>query len=62
MDKNFWWGAQLVIPQTFQQCLSYEKQVLWLYKHISDLETKVSELEATIAELQEKIAQLEGQQ
>lgn len=36
MDNCFWAGAQLVIPQTFEQCLTYEKRILWLYKKLME--------------------------
>lgn len=32
------WNPQLVIPKTFEQCLTYEKQVLWLYKKIQEIQ------------------------
>jgi|GEM_PF-4279901 len=43
-DKKVW-NPQLVIPSSFQNCLTYEKQVLWLYKKIVELEERVAELE-----------------
>lgn len=32
------WNPQLVIPKTFEQCLTYEKQVLWLYKKLCEIQ------------------------
>lgn len=30
--------SQLVIPSTFEQCLTYEKQILWLYKRLNEIQ------------------------
>lgn len=35
-NKCFWAGAQLVIPKSFENCLTYEKQILWLYKKLME--------------------------
>lgn len=39
------WNPQLVIPSSFQNCLTYEKQILWLYSKIEELEERIAELE-----------------
>ncbi len=39
---------QLVIPSSFQECLSYEQQIMYLNKKIEELNDKVIELESKI--------------
>lgn len=36
---------QLVIPESFDMCFSYEEQVSYLAFHVKELEEKVKELE-----------------
>ena len=36
---------QLFLPESFGDCLSYERQIRWLYKKVSELEQRVAELE-----------------
>lgn len=43
-------NARLVIPSSFQDCLSYGEQIRWLYEHIKDLEERVEALESEIDE------------
>lgn len=38
-------GTQLVIPRSFNECYTYEMQLLWLKKKIDNLEERVTELE-----------------
>lgn len=43
-----WYGnpfANLTIPDSFGQCLSYSQRQAWLYKKIQELEARVSKLE-----------------
>lgn len=45
-----WYGnpfANLVIPDSFGQCLSYSQRQAWLYKKITELEARVAALEGT---------------
>lgn len=42
--------ARLIIPSSFEDCLTYGEQVRFLYKKIKELETRVAELEAIIDE------------
>lgn len=47
-------GTQLVIPRSFDECYTYEMQLLWLKKKIDDLETRVTELESKEVVVDEK--------
>lgn len=38
-------GARLVVPSTFEECLSYEQQLLYLAKKVDELEDRVEALE-----------------
>lgn len=40
-------GTQLVIPKSFDECYTYEMQLLWLKKKVDDLEARIVELEGT---------------
>lgn len=43
-----WYGnpfANLVIPDSFGQCLSYAQRQAWLYRKITELEARVAALE-----------------
>ena len=63
-------SAQLVIPASFAECLTYEKQILWLKKEIdslsgggdpdaiAELQRKVETLESKYTELQRQINNL----
>lgn len=47
------WGffgphPQLVIPESFELCLSYEEQVAYLNKYIEELEKRIEELEKKV--------------
>ena len=49
-------SAQLVIPASFAECLTYEKQILWLYQCIEALAENVNpeeivQLKADVDEL-----------
>lgn len=51
-------GARLIIPRTFEDCLSYGEQVRFLYEKLSECMTEIEELKAAnsaevVAELQE---------
>lgn len=48
------WNPQLVIPSTFEQCFTYEKQILWLKKQIDDLKSENEDLKNRVAELEQK--------
>lgn len=60
-------SAQLVIPASFAECVTYEKQILWLKKEIEnlsvggdpaiidELRNQISMLEDNITELQEEL-------
>lgn len=41
-------GTQLVIPKSFNECYTYEMQLLWLKKYIDELENRVTTLENVI--------------
>ena len=63
-------SAQLVIPASFAECLTYEKQILWLKKEIdnisgggdpdviTELQRRVLTLENSYTELQNQINDL----
>lgn len=38
-------NTQLFIPKVFDDCYTYEKQLLWLYNKVTELEARVEELE-----------------
>lgn len=38
-------NARLVIPETFEDCLSYGQRQFWLYQQIVDLDERVRALE-----------------
>lgn len=38
-------NARLVIPTSFEQCLSYEEQIRFLAEKVTDLEARVEALE-----------------
>lgn len=43
-----WYGnpfANLVIPDSFGQCLSYSQRQAWLYRKLMELDERVSKLE-----------------
>ena len=45
-----WYGnpfSNLVIPDSFGQCLSYAQRQAWLYRKITELEARVAALEGT---------------
>ena len=50
------YDPQLVIPSTFEECLTYEMQVMWLYKKIEEL-SDGGDSEA-VKKLQEEVAAL----
>lgn len=41
-------NARLVIPTSFEACLSYEQQVNFLARKIAELEARVTALEAEV--------------
>ena len=40
----------LVVPTSFEQCLSYGQQQLYMWKYIEQLEQRIAELEAKVDE------------
>lgn len=42
------WNPQLVIPKTFEQCLTYEKQIMFLWRKIEELQQEIDELKANL--------------
>ena len=42
---------RLVIPQSFQDCLSYGQRELYMWKVIQELQDRVTELEEQVEEL-----------
>ena len=61
------YDPQLVIPSTFEECLTYEMQVLYLKKYIDDIasggipEADLSEIKAQIADLESRMDTVEGE-
>lgn len=51
VKRNECCRPQLVIPQTFEQCFTYEKQVLFLKNEIDKLKTQVATLSSEVAEI-----------
>ena len=67
VKRNKCYRPQLVIPQTFEQCFTYEKQVLFLKNEIDKLKTQVdtskieqrlSAVEASVANLNNEVAEI----
>ena len=60
------YDPQLVIPSTFEECLTYEMQILYLKKYIDDIasggipEADLSEIKAQIADLETRMDTVEG--
>ena len=42
MDHKLY--GRLIIPETFDNCLTYEEQVAYLAYHLAELEKKVEEI------------------
>ena len=61
------YDPQLVIPSTFEECLTYEMQILYLKKYIDDIasggipEADLSEIKAQIADLENRMDTVEGE-
>lgn len=36
--------SRLIIPKSFEQCLTYAEQIYYLYKKIEELEKRIDEL------------------
>lgn len=53
--------ANLVIPETFEECLTYEMQVIWLYNQIKELEAGGGLDPEILKEIEEKLADLQRQ-
>lgn len=51
VKRNKCYRPQLVIPQTFEQCFTYEKQVLFLKNEIDKLKTQVATLSSEVAKI-----------
>ena len=51
---DFLENAQLFIPESFDECFTYEKQILWLLNEIENLSSE-------IATMQEEIDSLKNQ-
>lgn len=41
-----WWNARLIIPTTFEDCLTYGQRQDFMWKKIKELEDKIDELES----------------
>lgn len=62
MDFNqFLDMANLVIPETFEECLTYEMQVIWLYNQIKELEAGGGIDPEVIKQIEEKLQDLQNQ-
>lgn len=48
-------GSQLVIPKSFDECYTYEMQLLWLKEYIDELELRVATLEDVIASNEQEV-------
>ncbi len=47
LDRFYnWWNARLVIPTTFDDCLTYGQRQDFMWKKIKELEEKIDELES----------------
>lgn len=55
VKRNKCYRPQLVIPQTFEQCFTYEKQVLFLKNEIDKLKTQVATLSSEVAEIKAQL-------
>ena len=55
------WNPQLVIPSTFEQCITYEKQILWLYHKHKENEERIEELETEVNDLKTLVETLTKQ-
>lgn len=51
IKRNKCYRPQLVIPQTFEQCFTYEEQVLFLKNEIDKLKTQVATLSSEVAKI-----------
>lgn len=51
VKRNKCYRPQLVIPQTFEQCFTYEKQVLFLKNEIDKLKTQIATLSSEVAKI-----------
>ena len=67
VKRNKCYRPQLVIPQTFEQCFTYEKQVLFLKNEIDKLKTqgdtskieqRLSAVEASVTNLNNEVAEI----
>lgn len=59
MRRNNLFLGNLVIPASFAECLTYEQQVLWLNKRISELSVQVEDMAGQIDDLDpEKVQQM----
>ena len=59
-------SAQLVIPASFAECLTYEKQILWLKKEIDSLSgggdpEVITELQRRVSTLENRYTELQNQ-
>ena len=63
VKRNKCYRPQLVIPQTFEQCFTYEKQVLFLKNEIDKLKTQVdtSKIEQRLAVVEANLAMLSSE-
>lgn len=46
--NNYWCGARLIIPTTFEDCLTYGQRQYWLYQQIVSLDERVTVLEEAL--------------
>ena len=49
---NPWRSMRLVIPESFEDCLSYGQRQYFLYKMIEELQDRVEVLEQKVEELE----------
>ena len=63
VKRNKCYRPQLVMPQTFEQCFTYEKQVLFLKNEIDKLKTQVdtSKIEQRLALVEANLAMLSSE-
>ena len=66
VKRNKCYRPQLVIPQTFEQCFTYEEQILYLKQLIeenedadlTEIEQRLSAVEASVANLNNEVAEI----
>ena len=48
---DFLENSQLFIPESFDECFTYEKQILWLLNEIENLHSEIATMQAEIDSL-----------